>query len=193
MKQWYQRRVRDKCRTLLHLVPKTDPILHKRTTPVSFPLSKDVSRTVQNMLYSIKPEQLRSANASFFLAAGMAANQWGIDQSIFLIQKKVDQYVPIFNPSYLPLTQDTEEEWEGCFSIPMARGLVRRYKKISVTWQTQDGTRRSNELTGYLARVWQHETDHLNGFLYDNPEQGKCTKFCTFCSREEEEAFTGDI
>eukprot|EP01126_Amoeba_proteus_P043769 TRINITY_DN4826_c0_g1_i13.p1 TRINITY_DN4826_c0_g1~~TRINITY_DN4826_c0_g1_i13.p1 ORF type:complete len:111 (+),score=12.14 TRINITY_DN4826_c0_g1_i13:62-394(+) len=105
----------DKCRTLLHLVPKTDPILHKRTTPVSFPLSKDVSRTVQNMLYSIKPEQLRSANASFFLAAGMAANQWGIDQSIFLIQKKVDQYVPIFNPSYLPLTQDTEEEWEGMF------------------------------------------------------------------------------
>lgn len=73
-------------------------------------------------------------------------------------------------------------QWESCFSVPLATGLVKRYSRIKVTYQNENGETITQILSGYYARVWQHENDHLNGFLYDDSRAGKCVKKHSFSS-----------
>lgn len=81
---------------LLKLVEKQDPILHRPAQPVSFPLSLEDQQHVADMKYSILPEQLAAANAPWDSAAGMSANQWGIDRRIFLCREGEGYKVPSF-------------------------------------------------------------------------------------------------
>jgi peptide deformylase len=76
----------------------------------------------------------------------------------------------------------TEElrEYEGCFSVPGYVGLVPRYKKLQVSWTEPDGASRVEMLEGYIARVIQHELDHLNGMLYLD----RMPDMATFSTRE---------
>jgi len=73
---------------------------------------------------------------------------------------------------------DLEEivNMEGCFSVPGKRGLVRRYKFIKAEFSLLDGTTFSLMLSGWPARVFQHETDHTEGILYDDLDANKCVK-----------------
>ena len=64
------------------------------------------------------------------------------------------------------LHDETEDDWEGCLSIPGMSGLVRRYKKIKFSALDLNGKSISAEVEGLHARVIQHEFDHLNGILY---------------------------
>lgn len=72
----------------------------------------------------------------------------------------------LVNPKITPLTEDLEEDWEGCLSIPDLRGKVPRFTRIRV--QAWDRTGRELDFTadGFHARVIQHEFDHLNGRVY---------------------------
>ena len=65
---------------------------------------------------------------------------------------------------------------EGCFSVPGKRGLVKRYKFIKAEFSLLDGTTFSLMLSGWPARVFQHETDHTEGILYDDSDANKCVK-----------------
>ena len=62
--------------------------------------------------------------------------------------------------------KETEDDWEGCLSIPGMQGLVRRFKKIKYSGFDLDGKVIENEVEGLHGRVVQHEVDHLNGILY---------------------------
>jgi peptide deformylase len=109
----------------------------------------------------------------------MAAPQWGINKKIFLCRKEDESYEVIINPTYEPV--DDEEElvtgWEGCFSVPGAKGLVLRHAKVKTTHQDEEGRTIERVLEGWPARVWQHETDHTLGLLYDDKEAAKCIEF----------------
>lgn len=70
------------------------------------------------------------------------------------------------NPSFTPLDDETEDDWEGCLSVPGLRGLVTRYKRISYKAQDLHGNQLSGQAEGFKARVIQHECDHLDGILY---------------------------
>lgn len=72
----------------------------------------------------------------------------------------------LINPKITPLSEETEEDWEGCLSIPDLRGRVPRYTSIHV--QALDGNGKSLDFVaqGFHARVIQHEYDHLNGKVY---------------------------
>jgi len=72
----------------------------------------------------------------------------------------------LINPDIFPLTEETEEDWEGCLSIPELRGQVPRYKSIRVAALDRDGNELSFEATGFHARVVQHEVDHLRGHVF---------------------------
>ena len=75
-------------------------------------------------------------------------------------------------------TPDTPEEtvdWEGCFSVPGKRGKVRRFRFIRATFYSLGGTEYSIMLDGWTARVFQHETDHTEGRLYDDSVANICT------------------
>ncbi len=173
-------------RKILKLAEYSDPILRTETQAVTFPLSVADQELIADMVYSIQPEQLLAAQAPWEAAVGMAANQWGVNKSIFLYCPTGDTIYDlevVINPSYEAVhklaifnTSATGEtsDWEGCFSVPLCVGNVKRNLHIKVKYQNMQGEIIEKELTGWPARVWQHENDHLSGFLYDDPRTGKC-------------------
>lgn len=111
---------------------------------------------------------------------GLAATQVGINIQlvVFGVEKSSrypDEapipYTVLVNPVISPMSDDREEDWEGCLSIPGLRGLVPRYSQIRYSGQDIDGKPFEREVTGFHARVVQHECDHLLGILY--PERMK--------------------
>ena len=79
------------------------------------------------------------------------------------------QAVPLsilINPKIEPLSEEQEEDWEGCLSVPDMRGLVPRYAKIGVQALSYKGEKLEFVAEGFHARVIQHEFDHLNGKVY---------------------------
>lgn len=177
---------------LLKLVDYDNTVLHHKTKKLEFPLATEDLALIENMKYSIQPKQLAAAGAPWEAAVGMAANQWGHDKQIFLYcpdGDTVNNLTVVINPSYEPIGSETEEMYEGCFSVPLATGKIKRYKKIKVTYYDESGKEIQKELSGWDARVWQHENDHLNGFLYDDKTTGKCLEKHTFQTKEEVEEF----
>jgi len=100
---------------------------------------------------------------------GLAANQVGINKAIATIDiTPVDEEVPpfvIMNPEILE-SEGTDALEEGCLSIPGIREEVKRPDRIVVRYMNTDNEVVTREVTGYLARVIQHETDHLNGTFF---------------------------
>lgn len=72
----------------------------------------------------------------------------------------------LVNPSFTPLTEETEEDWEGCLSIPELRGIVPRHKNIRVQARDRHGKQLDLVASGFHARVIQHEWDHLHGKVF---------------------------
>ena len=72
----------------------------------------------------------------------------------------------LINPEIVPLGEETEDDWEGCLSIPEIRGRVPRYKRLQVTALDRDGNALDFCAEGFHARVIQHEVDHLRGHVY---------------------------
>ena len=72
----------------------------------------------------------------------------------------------LINPKVTPLTEEMEDDWEGCLSIPDMRGKVPRYKSVRVQALYRSGKELSFIANDFHARVIQHEWDHLNGKVY---------------------------
>jgi peptide deformylase len=72
----------------------------------------------------------------------------------------------LVNPTITPLSEEMEEDWEGCLSIPDLRGMVPRYKSIRVQALDRQGKEIDFVANEFHARVVQHEFDHLNGKVY---------------------------
>ncbi len=190
---------------LLKLVPYNNQILRKVTEAVEFPLNDETKQLIADMIYSIQPKNLQAAGAPWDAAVGMAANQWGVSKRIFLYcptGDTVDDLEVVINPSYEPILNSAilanpepqlEEDWEGCFSVPLCTGHIRRYLKIRVQYQNEAGETIQRELSGWEARVWQHENDHLDGFLYDDPRHGKCIEKKEFPSVAAVDEFYDEV
>ncbi len=183
---------------ILKLAGYNQSILRRPTKPVQFPLSEEDKHTIADMIYSIQPEQLLAAGAPWDAASGMAANQWGIDKSIFLYAPNGTEngVEVVINPSYEAINipePSKNTEWEGCFSIPLATGHILRDLRIRVKYQNEQGEVIEKELSGWPARVWQHENDHLKGYLYDSAAHGKCLEKKVFRSLEEVDNFYDKI
>ena len=98
---------------------------------------------------------------------GLAANQAGKDLNIFVIDKKLaeENNVPdaFINPKITEYSKDSDETEEGCLSIPGYWAPIKRSKKIKIKFIDENGTKQKIKAKRFLARVLQHETDHLNG------------------------------
>jgi peptide deformylase len=162
---------------LLKFVAKTDPILREIMPDERDFKNAALKESIEDMCHSILPEQLKAANAAYTSAAGMAANQWGVKRRVFIFTPggaETDTKPEVMiNPSYIPYLRPNETEYtlvaayEGCFSIPLTIGLINRYDAIMATYHTPEGRKIERLMEGYEARVFQHETDHLDGKLYD--------------------------
>lgn len=107
--------------------------------------------------------------------AGLAAPQIGVDLQVVIFGFGTTQRYPdappvpetvLINPVILPVSQDMEESWEGCLSVPGMRGMVSRYSMIRYEGFDQYGNVIDRVAGGFHARVVQHECDHLIGKLY---------------------------
>ena len=98
---------------------------------------------------------------------GLAANQIGKDLSIFVIDQKLaeENGVPdvFINPEITEYSKESDETEEGCLSIPDYWVPIKRSKKIKIKAVDENGNKVKLKARGFLARVLQHETDHLNG------------------------------
>ena len=107
--------------------------------------------------------------------AGLAAPQIGVLKRVVIFGVARNPRYPdveevpttvLINPVIQPIGRQMEEDWEGCLSVPGLRGLVPRYVEIRYSGFTEKGKRIEREVSGFHARVVQHECDHLDGILY---------------------------
>ena len=116
---------------------------------------------------------------------GLAAPQIGVDLRLMIFGFNQNPRYPneppvplttLINPWLEVLTEETQEDWEGCLSVPGMRGMVPRVTRIRYGGLQEDGGMLTVVADGFHARVFQHEFDHLNGVLY--PQRIKdMTKF----------------
>ncbi|NID17089.1 peptide deformylase [Luteibacter yeojuensis] len=106
---------------------------------------------------------------------GLAAPQIGVDLQLVIFGFDSSERYPeappvprtiLLNPEIVPLSQDMEEGWEGCLSVPGLRGVVNRYSLIRYRGVDPSGQPIDRTAEGFHARVVQHECDHLIGRLY---------------------------
>ncbi|MGB9991858.1 peptide deformylase [Pseudoduganella rhizocola] len=107
--------------------------------------------------------------------AGLAAPQIGVNLQLVIYGFKSNTRYPdapqvpetvLINPVLTPITDDKEEGFEGCLSVPGLRGVVPRYKRLHYEGFDQYGKRIVRDADDFHARVVQHEVDHLHGILY---------------------------
>ena len=134
----------------------------------------------------IPPEQITSPEVQDFIddmietmydydGAVLAAPQVHVSKQIVVMEVSQNPRYPnapaipltvYINPEITPLTEEMDEDWEGCLSVPGLRGRVPRYTKIRLRAYDRDGQRVDFVAEGFHARVIQHECDHLWGKLY---------------------------
>ena len=107
--------------------------------------------------------------------AGLAAPQIGISLQLVIFGVEENARYPeaeeipftiLINPKITPLSDEVEDGWEGCLSVPGLRGVVPRFTKLRYQGYDQYGNAIDRSVEGFHARVVQHECDHLEGILY---------------------------
>ena len=107
--------------------------------------------------------------------AGLAAPQIGVGLRVVIFGSDANPRYPeappvpktvLINPLLTPLSDETEDGWEGCLSVPGMRGLVPRYRHLRYTGVDASGHPIDRTVSDFHARVVQHEVDHLDGILY---------------------------
>lgn len=132
-------------------------VLRQPVENVNFPLNKQVRRLLKDMLQTVKKAD----------GIGLAATQVSKSLNLALIYLAEAGVKPFFliNPKIVKASRATAEIEEGCLSLPGVFGLVSRPKKIAVEAQGLEGERITFSDDGWVARVMQHEIDHLNNIL----------------------------
>jgi peptide deformylase len=106
---------------------------------------------------------------------GLAAPQIGVNLRVVIFEVNKNPRYPdaetvpqtvLINPVLTPLTDAMEDGWEGCLSVPGMRGLVPRYTNLRYQGRDEYGALIDRTVSGFHARVVQHECDHLDGILY---------------------------
>ena len=112
---------------------------------------------------------------------GIAAPQVSESYRLFIVASRPNPRYPdapmmgptaMINPRIVAHSTEKAKGWEGCLSVPGLRGLVPRYRSIEVEYCDRNGYLQQQTLTNFVARIFQHELDHLNGILFiDRIEQ----------------------
>ncbi len=106
---------------------------------------------------------------------GIAAPQVGISRRAMVVASHPNSRYPnapkmeptvMVNPHLINCSDETIKDWEGCLSVPGVRGLVSRYAAVEVGYTDQRGRLQRREFDGFVARIFQHELDHLEGRVF---------------------------
>ena len=151
--------------TVRQILKMGDPRLLRVAEPV-----REFGTPEMNQLIADMFDTMHDANG-----AGLAAPQIGVNLQLVIYGFKQNQRYPdapmvpetvLINPVLTPLSEEKEEEFEGCLSVPGLRGSVPRFTRLRYEGVDQFGQPIRREVDGFHARVVQHEVDHLLGILY---------------------------
>ena len=140
------------------------PILRQRSDLIELP-DPQIDRLIVDLI----------ATADAANGVGIAAPQVAASIRLFIVASRPSPRYPyaptmeptaMINPEIVDRSGDLVAGWEGCLSVPGVRGLVLRDRTIEVRYLTQAGELVQQELTGFVARIFQHELDHLDGILF---------------------------
>jgi len=142
-----------------------DPLLFQRSQPVPRFGTPELRELLSDMR-----ETMIAAHG-----AGLAAPQIGVLERVVIFGFEHNDrypdadpvpYTELINPVLTPLGAAMDEDWEGCLSVPGLRGRVPRFSALRYTGFDPEGRAIEREVSGFHARVIQHECDHLDGILY---------------------------
>jgi len=148
---------------LREIVTLPDPVLRRKAKPVTR-FDPDLQTLINDMI-----ETMREAPG-----VGLAAPQVGVSDRVIVVEYTVDEeredapkklYVMV-NPEIKELSTETETGTEGCLSVPGLHGEVERSLVATVKGQNRHGQPMKVKARGWLARIFQHEIDHLNGVVF---------------------------
>ena len=140
---------------LLKIRREGDPVLRTRADEVT-QINEKTNRLIDDMLETMVHNE----------GVGLAAPQVGVCQRIIVVRSDPDSFELVFiNPEIKSKNGETVAE-EGCLSIPGKTGIVSRAQQITVSGLNRKGEQVSVEASELLARIIQHEIDHLNGVLF---------------------------
>lgn len=144
-----------------------DPILNKISEEINI---KNINEEILEIIDDLK------STLEFGTGLGIAAPQIGINKRIIVVGAKKEnikyndaEEIPLMamiNPTWRKTSNETDIQYEGCMSVPIIRGKVERYKDIELTYYDENGKKIIKQLHGFLARLVQHECEHLDGILF---------------------------
>src|ERR1044071_2079489 len=140
------------------------PVLRQKAQPLSVEQirSPQVQRFIDDMIETMHE----------YDGAGLASNQVHELVQVAVIEVEANPRYPeapvipltvVINPVVTPLTEEMEDGWEGCLSVPDMRGMVPRYTAVRMEYLDREGNRQAVDAKDFFARLIQPETDHLNG------------------------------
>lgn len=150
---------------LLEVIELGNPLLRQQAQLVEDVQSERIQTLVEDLLVTVK-----EANG-----VGIAAPQVAQSDRLFIVASRPNLRYPtaptmeptaMINPTILAHSDETVNGWEGCLSIPGIRGEVPRYQAIEVEYTGRDGKLYKQALTDFVARIFQHELDHLDGIVF---------------------------
>jgi peptide deformylase len=142
-----------------------DDRLLRQAEPISHFGSPDLQQLIDDMF-----DTMHAVNG-----VGLAAPQIGVNLQLVIFGFRNNIRYPdapavpetiLINPVLTPLSDEMEDGWEGCLSVPGLRGVVPRWTRLHYEGVDQFGKVISRDVDGFHARVVQHECDHLAGILY---------------------------
>lgn len=150
----------------------------RKVTQIGHPVLRKATRRLTSA--EIKSPEMRrfvetmAMTMEEYDGVGIAGNQCGEDLAVFVMglpkgtkrHPEGIELTVVFNPEIRLIGTATEDDWEGCLSLPDLRGMVRRHAKLELSGLGLDGKPFKKLYEGFPARVVQHETDHLNGLVY---------------------------
>ena len=149
----------------ISIIQLGNPILRQKAEFVEDVHSDGIQKLIDDLLVTVK-----DANG-----VGIAAPQVAMSHRVFIVASRPNLRYPnapkmeptaMINPRIVDFSNELVKDWEGCLSIPGIRGLVPRYQTIEVEYTDRYGKLRSQQLTDFVARIFQHEYDHFEGLVF---------------------------
>jgi peptide deformylase len=150
---------------ILQIIQLGDPVLRSPAQLVNDIQDERIQKLIDDLIATVV-----QANG-----VGIAAPQVAESSRLFIVASRPNPRYPnapameptaMLNPRILAHSTDVVKGWEGCLSIPGIRGWVPRYQAIEIEYTDRDGKLQKQELTDFVARIFQHEYDHLDGIVF---------------------------
>jgi peptide deformylase len=141
------------------------PVLRKKAKPVARPRSPQIQKLIKEMIKAMRKAR----------GVGIAAPQVGVSLRTFIVAPQSNRRYPkapnlppvaMINPRLIAHSKAMTTDWEGCLSVPGIRGRVPRFNQVRIRFQSDSGELREAILSGFVARIFQHELDHIDGKVF---------------------------